>query len=127
ELPFMPFDGPVISSTGALALEKIPERLVVVGGGYIGLELGTAFAKLGSAVTVVAALPDILAQYDAELTRPVSKRLKELGVKVLTGATAKGLSEDGDSLIVEASDGERRSLPAENVLVTVGRKPVTDG
>ena len=127
ELPFMPFDGPVISSTGALALDKIPERLVVVGGGYIGLELGTAFAKLGSAVTVVEAMTSILPQYDAELTRPVSKRLKELGLTVLTGAKARGLSKHGDALIVEISDGVEQSLPADNILVTVGRKAVTDG
>jgi dihydrolipoamide dehydrogenase len=62
---------------------------VVVGAGYIGLELGTAFAKLGSEVTVVEALPRILPHYDAELTRPVARRLDALGVEVLTGAKAK--------------------------------------
>ena len=64
----------MISSTEALALTERPDRLVVVGAGYIGLELGTAFAKLGTAVTVVEALPRILPQYDAELTRPVARR-----------------------------------------------------
>ena len=67
----------------------------MVGGGYIGLELGTAFAKMGAKVTVVEALPRILPLYDAELTRPVAKRLGELGVEVLTGAKAKGLSTQG--------------------------------
>ena len=71
---------------------------MVVGAGYIGLELGTAFAKLGAAVTVVEAQSRILPQYDAELTRPVAKRLRELGVTVLTGAKVKGLSAKGDAL-----------------------------
>ncbi|RWE04585.1 MAG: dihydrolipoyl dehydrogenase, partial [Mesorhizobium sp.] len=75
ELPFLPFGGPVISSTEALALSEVPKTLAVVGGGYIGLELGMAFAKMGAKVTVVEALPRVLAQYDAELTRPVLKRL----------------------------------------------------
>jgi dihydrolipoamide dehydrogenase len=127
ELPFLPFGGPVISSTGALALTEVPRRLVVVGGGYIGLELGTAFAKMGAAVTVVEALSQILPQYDAELTRPVAKRLRELGVEVLTGAKAKGLASSGDALVVEAADGRAMTLAADTILVTVGRKPVTEG
>jgi dihydrolipoamide dehydrogenase len=117
----------VISSTGALALKQVPQALAVVGGGYIGLELGTAFAKLGSKVTVVEALPRILPQYDAELTRPVAKRLEALGVKVMTGAKAKGLSAKGDALLVEAADGSEQKIAADKVLVTVGRKPLVEG
>jgi len=127
ELPFLRFGGPVISSTDALALTKLPEKLVVVGGGYIGLELGIAYAKLGSKVTVVEAEARILPQYDAELTRPVSKRLAELGFTVLTGAKAKGLSSRKDALVIEASGGEEQKLPADKILVTVGRKPVMEG
>ncbi|MFJ5367839.1 dihydrolipoyl dehydrogenase [Bosea sp. CER48] len=127
ELPFLPFGGNVISSTGALALTEVPKRLVVVGGGYIGLELGTAFAKLGSKVSVVEAQDKILPLYDAELTGPVSKRLTALGVEVLTGARALGPTAKGDGLRIETADGTERSLPADRVLVTVGRKPVTDG
>ncbi|PWJ83859.1 dihydrolipoamide dehydrogenase [Pseudaminobacter salicylatoxidans] len=127
ELPALPFGGRVISSTEALSLSKVPERLVVVGGGYIGLELGTAFAKFGSRVTVVEALPHILPQYDAELTRPVAKRLGELGITLLTQAKAKGVTAKGDALIVETADGMEQSLPAEKILVTVGRKPVMEG
>ncbi|WP_378948019.1 dihydrolipoyl dehydrogenase [Mesorhizobium sp. ANAO-SY3R2] len=123
ELPFLPFGGPVISSTEALALKQLPPELVVVGGGYIGLELGTAFAKLGSKVAVVEALSRILPQYDAELTRPVAKRLDALGVKVLTGAKARGLSGKGDALLLEAADGTEQKIAADKVLVTVGRKP----
>ena len=68
ELPFLPFGGDVISSTEALALTELPKTMAVVGGGYIGLELGIAFAKFGTKVTVVEALPRVLAAYDAELT-----------------------------------------------------------
>jgi dihydrolipoamide dehydrogenase len=126
ELESVPFGKSVISSTEALALTELPKRLVVVGAGYIGLELGTAFAKLGSDVTVVEALPRILAQYDAELTRPVAARLEALGVKLLTGAKAKRLSSDGKALTVEAEGREQR-IAADKVLVTVGRKPAMDG
>ncbi|MEW6630707.1 MAG: dihydrolipoyl dehydrogenase [Pseudomonadota bacterium] len=127
QLPFLPFGGPVISSTEALALREVPKKLAVVGGGYIGLELGMAFAKMGAKVTVVEALPRVLAQYDAELTRPVLKRLGELGVEVMTGAKAKGLSTKGDALLVETAEGKSAKVAADRVLVTVGRKPLTEG
>ncbi|OBZ95096.1 dihydrolipoamide dehydrogenase [Pararhizobium polonicum] len=127
ELPFLPFGGPVISSTEALSLKTVPQRLVVVGGGYIGLELGTAFAKLGAQVTVVEATQQILPQYDAELVRPLAKRLGDLGIRVLTGAKAKGLSDEGVALLIETAEGEEQRLPADKILVTVGRKPRTEG
>jgi dihydrolipoamide dehydrogenase len=127
ELPFLPFGDAVISSTEALALREVPGRLVVVGGGYIGLELGTAFAKMGAKVAVVEALPRILPLYDAELTRPVGKRLAELGIEVLTGARARGLAPKKDALLVETADGTEVAVPADKVLVTVGRKPLTEG
>jgi dihydrolipoamide dehydrogenase len=126
-LPSLPFGGRVISSTEALALKEVPGKLVVVGAGYIGLELGMAFAKLGAAVTVVEAEPRILPQYDAELTRPVAQRLRALGVETLVGARAKGLASAGDAVIVETPDGRTATLAADKVLVTVGRKPLTEG
>jgi dihydrolipoamide dehydrogenase len=104
----------------------LPKKLVVVGAGYIGLELGIAFAKLGAAVTVVEALPRILPLYDPELTRPVAKRLDALGVKVMTGATVKGLMK-GDALAVVTADGKTIALTADKILVTVGRRPQTEG
>jgi dihydrolipoamide dehydrogenase len=127
ELPGVPFGGKVISSTGALALSEIPNRLVIAGAGYIGLELGTAFAKLGSAVTVVEAQPHILPLYDADLTRPVGRRLRELGIQVLTGAKVKGMAGNGGTLSVEAKDGNDLSLPFDRALITVGRRPLTEG
>jgi dihydrolipoamide dehydrogenase len=126
ELPFLPFGGSVMSSTQALALGKIPSKLVVVGAGYIGLELGMAFAKMGSAVTVIEAMARILPQYDAELTRPVAKRLAALGVETLTEANVRGIGSNGEAL-VEASDDKDLRLAADKILVTVGRRPVTEG
>ena len=104
ELSFLPFGGKVVSSTEMLALKDVPDRLVVVGGGYIGLELGTAFAKLGSKVTVVEASTSILPQYDKALTKPVSAALKALGVDVLTKTKAMGQGKKG--LKIETENGE---------------------
>ena len=125
ELPALPFGGAILSSTGALSLQSVPKKLAVVGGGYIGLELGTAFAKLGAEVTVVEAMAQILPQYDAELVKPVAKRLADLGVSVLTGAKAKGYS--GEALVIETASGTEKQIAADKVLVTVGRKPRTEG
>ncbi len=125
ELPFLKFGDNVISSTEALALSAPPKTLAVVGAGYIGLELGIAFAKLGTKVTVVEAMDKILPLYDKELTRPVEKTLKRLGVEVLLGAKAKGASKKG--LDIETAKGEAETVKAEKILVTVGRAPKTEG
>ena len=95
ELPFLPFGGKVISSTEALALTKVPETLCIVGAGYIGLEIGIAFAKLGAKVAIVEAEDRILPQYDSALTRPVLKTLHGLGIDVHLATKAKGESGDG--------------------------------
>lgn len=124
-LPSLPFGGAVLSSTEALSLGSVPKTLAVVGGGYIGLELGTAFAKMGSQVTVIEAMAQILPQYDAELIKPVAKRLNDLGVRVVTGAKAKAYS--GEALVVETASGKEERIAADKVLVTVGRKPRTEG
>ena len=125
ELAALPFGGKVISSTEALALDAVPASLAVVGGGYIGLEIGMAFAKFGAKVTVLEALERILPLYDAELTRPVMTRLGTLGIEVLTGAKAKGLSAKGE-LLAEGADGRELRIAAEKVLVAVGRKPLLE-
>ncbi|MCA0302908.1 MAG: FAD-dependent oxidoreductase, partial [Proteobacteria bacterium] len=122
-LPGLPFGGKVISSTGALSLAEVPRRLVVVGGGYIGLELGTAWAKLGATVTVVEATDRLLPLYDADLVRPVARRLKALGIEVLTNARAAGLTDGGLLLAGES----KRVLPADKVLVATGRRARLDG
>jgi len=125
ELPFLKFGGKVISSTEALSLPAVPKKLVVVGAGYIGLELGIAFRKLGSEVTIVEALDRILPLYDAPLVQPVAKWLEKNGVTVHLGAKATGAGKTG--LNVELKDGSKLDLPADNILVTVGRKPLTEG
>ncbi|KGD99861.1 dihydrolipoyl dehydrogenase [Rhizobium sp. YS-1r] len=127
ELPALPFGGKVISSTGALSPTKVPGRLAIVGAGYIGLELGIAFAKLGSKVTIVEALDRILPLYDAHLTQPVARRLSALGAEVLLGTKVRGMSATGEALLAETGDGEEKRISADKVLVTVGRRPVTEG
>ncbi len=127
EIDALPFGGDVISSTEALALTKIPERLAVVGGGYIGLEIGTAFAKIGAKVTLIEAEAHILPQYDVDLTRPIMAKLRQLGVEVMAKAVARGVSADGGGLEITDRDGVKKTIPADKILVTVGRKPQTDG
>jgi dihydrolipoamide dehydrogenase len=129
ELPFMKFGGPVISSTEALSLDVLPKALAVVGAGYIGLELGIAFAKLGTKVTIVEAETQILPLYDAELVAPVKRWLDRNGVTLHLGAKAKGaeMGKQGTALLVETADGKPLSIPADKILVTVGRKPNTQG
>lgn len=123
-LPILPIGGPIISSTEALAPTAVPKRLVVVGGGYIGLELGIAYRKLGAEVSVVEAQDRILPAYDAELTQPVHDALKQLGVKLYLKHSVLGF--DG-TLQVRDSEGETLNLETDQVLVAVGRKPNTQG
>ncbi len=125
ELPFMPFGGPVISSTEALSQDSVPRRLVVVGAGYIGLELGTAYRKLGSQVTVVEAAERILPAYDAELVKPVAKSLERLGVELRLATSVLGM--EGERVKVRDASGVEAYLEADKVLVAVGRKPATTG
>jgi dihydrolipoamide dehydrogenase len=127
ELPFMPFGGIVMSSTEALAPQAVPEHLVVVGAGYIGLELGTAYRKLGARVTVVEAAGRVLPAYDDELARPVAASLKRLGVDVLLESSVLGLLEDGSGIRLRNGGGADVALAADRVLVAVGRRPHTEG
>ncbi len=123
-LPILPIGGPIISSTEALTPKSVPKRLIVVGGGYIGLELGIAYRKLGAEVSVVEAQDRILPAYDAELTQPVHDALKQLGVKLYLKHSVLGF--DG-TLQVRDPEGETLNLETDQVLVAVGRKPNTLG
>lgn len=125
ELPFLPFGGDVIGSTEALCLPALPEKLAVVGAGYIGLELGIAFAKFGVAVTVVEATDRILPLYDAKLVEPVRRWLDKHNVTLMLGARALGAR--AGALDVATATGEQVAVPADKILVTVGRKPLTEG
>ncbi|HCH64923.1 MAG TPA: dihydrolipoyl dehydrogenase [Deltaproteobacteria bacterium] len=117
-------DDRVMDSTKALALDTVPDDLVVIGGGYIGLELGTMMAKVGSNVTVVEMQGNVLPGFDMDCVRLIKRRLKKNGIKVLTNAKALGWDEDDDKAIVriETKKGVEE-IPADKILVTVGRFP----
>ncbi|ALS23960.1 dihydrolipoyl dehydrogenase [Paenibacillus naphthalenovorans] len=127
ELPDLPFSQRVLSSTAALNLEEVPKRLAVVGGGYIGIELGQAFAKFGTKVTILEGGASILPGFDKRLVSTVNRNLKKANVDVYTKAFARHCSEKNHEVTVtfEAA-GEEKQLTADYVLVTVGRKPNTD-
>jgi len=129
ELPGFPFDGErILSSREALELRALPEELLVIGGGYIGLELATFFAKAGSRVTVVEVMEQVLPGVDPELVRFVVRRLKALGVKILTGCKARDPRRIQGGLAVEVEgQGTEGTLEVEKVLVCVGRRPYTEG
>lgn len=123
-VPFLPVDGRrIVDSTGALALTEVPARLVVVGGGYIGVELGSAYAALGSAVTIVEVAERILGEFDDDVAAVVAARLADRGVTVRTGATVVG--DDGHAVGIDA-DGDTEQIPADVVMVAAGRRPNTD-
>src|SRR5689334_20883260 len=128
-LPTLPFGGPVLSSSDVLSLRQVPEKVAVIGAGYIGLELGTAFRKLGSEVTVVEARERILPVYDEQLTDPVRRWLERAGVTLHLGAKALGLADGGNrpALRVQTADGTTAETPADAVFCTVGRRPRTTG
>ena len=123
----MPFGGRVISSTQALSPDTIPRKLVVVGAGYIGLELGLVYRKLGSDVSVVEAQDRILPSYDDELTKPVAASLRKLGVLVHLGCQVQGLNAAGDAVRLLDAAGRASELAADQVLVAIGRVPHTHG
>lgn len=124
ELPHFPFGGDCLSSTTVLELETLPKSLAVIGGGYIGIELGTAMAKLGVKTSIIELGAQILPQYDKKLTAPVVTRLKALGVEIHLNAKAESF-ENGTLSYIE--NGEAKTLLSEKLLVTIGRKAQTDG
>ena len=126
ELPAMPFGGALWSSTDALSPDVLPKRLVVVGAGYIGLELGIAYRKLGAEVTVVEAAQRILPSYDEELTEPVLQALQKLGVVLHLGCNVTGWDAH-QGVHVRNAQADEFALPADRVLVAVGRRPRTQG
>ncbi len=130
QLPPLPFDGKhVISSTEALALEKVPEHLVVVGGGVIGLELGSVWKRLGAKVTVIEFMPDILATMDKDVGKEMKKILSKQGFDFKLGAKVTGSKVKGKKVTVEFEDkdGNKDSVECDVVLAAVGRRPYTAG
>jgi len=129
DIPGMARDGEsVIGAREALSLEAVPETLTVIGAGYIGLELGLVYAKLGSRVTVVEMLPELFPGLEPEVAAAMKRRLKQLGITLHLGHRVTGL-EPGDPAVVvaQAADGGEVRLEAEKVLVSIGRVPNTAG
>ena len=125
ELPFMKFDGQtIVSSDHAIGFASVPKKLVVVGGGAIGLELGSVWSRLGSEVTIVEFLPKIVATYDDDIVRNFTRILQKQGLKIEVGAKVTGYA--GGVLTAER-EGKTLEFPADKVLVSVGRRPYTDG
>ncbi len=120
----------IVSSTGALALDKVPEKMVVVGGGYIGIELGSVWRRLGSKVTVVEFLDQILAGMDGEVSKQMLRILKKQGLEFRLSSKVTGaeITDAGVTLAIEpAAGGDSVTLEADVVLVSIGRRPYTEG
>ncbi|MEM8867061.1 MAG: dihydrolipoyl dehydrogenase [Verrucomicrobiota bacterium] len=130
ELPFLPFDGEtVVSSTEAIAFDKVPEKLVVVGAGAIGLELGSVWARLGAQVDVVEFLPVIAPTFDKDVSKMAERLFKKQSLKFHLGTKVTGIKKDAGKtyLTAENGKGEAIEMEADKVLVSVGRKPYTEG
>jgi dihydrolipoamide dehydrogenase len=129
ELPFLKFDEQrILSNVGALTIPAVPKHLIVIGGGVIGLELGSVWRRLGAKVTVVELLPAILPGMDDELVKEADKTFRKQGLDIRTGAkvTGGGRTDDGVFVTVE-KDGKTERLDGDYVLVSVGRRPATTG
>jgi dihydrolipoamide dehydrogenase len=129
QIPGLPFDGKhVLSSTEALTFDKVPEKLAIVGGGYIGVELGSVWSRLGSKVTIVEFTPGILPVSDREMANALQKSLAKQGIEFLFNTAAQSAKPEGDKVKLTIKTGDATSeLVVDKVVVAVGRKPYTDG
>ncbi|MBM6617600.1 dihydrolipoyl dehydrogenase [Bacillus suaedaesalsae] len=127
EIPTFKYSKRVIDSTGALSLPEIPKKMVVIGGGYIGTELGTAYANFGTEVVIVEGADELLNGFEKQMTSVVKRRLKKKNVEIFTKAMAKGVEETENGVKVTFEvNGEAKTVEADYCLVTVGRKPNSD-
>lgn len=128
ELPTFKYSKRVLNSTGALALQEVPEKIVVIGGGVIGVELGGAYANFGTQVTILEGADDILSVgFEKQMTAIVKKNLKKKGAEIYTKAMAKGVEETDNGVVVTFEvKGEEKKIEADYVFVMVGRRPNTD-
>ena len=131
ELPFLKFDEKrILSSTGALALDHVPREMIVVGGGVIGLELGSVWARLGSKVTVIEFADKICSMMDQDCVNVLLRSMKKMGVEFLTSVKAVSSRSVGGKVEIDyenLKDNSKNSIQADVVLVSTGRKPFTDG
>ena len=129
ELPFLKFDEErILSNTGALQIPQVPKHLIVIGGGVIGLELGSVWRRLGAKVTVVELFPTILPGNDEEIVREADKIFRKQGLDIRAGTKVTGGKRNGDKVSIEIEkDGAKETLEADYVLVSVGRKPSLNG
>lgn len=127
EIPGFTFEGRIIDSTAALSLPEIPETLTIIGGGVIGSELAGVYSNLGTKVTIIEGLPQILNGFDKEMIQPVLSHFEKNQVKIVTNAQAKSSQQDDDGVTVTYEvDGESATVKSDYVLVSVGRRPNTD-
>lgn len=128
ELPTFKYSNRIINSTGALNLPEIPKKLVIIGGGVIGVELGSAYANFGTEVVILEGSPELFAgAFEKQMSSLVSRNLKKKGAEIVTNAMAKGVVENENGVVVTyEAKGEEKTIEADYVLVTVGRRPNTD-
>ena len=128
QIPFLPYSDPdIIHSTGALSLQEIPGHLVVVGGGIIGMELGDVYARLGSKVTVIEALDQLLPSFDNDVVRPVQAKQKKLGVTHMVSTRVEGMRREDGKIVLRYSGKSSGEVTCDKVLVAVGRRPNSAG
>jgi dihydrolipoamide dehydrogenase len=129
ELPFLPFDEDrILSNVGALKIPRVPERLIVIGGGIIGLELGSVWRRLGTKVTVIELLPTILPGNDEDIIKEADRVFRRQGLEIRAGTKVTGGRSEGNHVVIDIDkDGTTASLEAEHVLVSIGRRPSLTG
>ncbi|KKK34354.1 dihydrolipoamide dehydrogenase [Mesobacillus campisalis] len=127
EIPAFKYSKRILDSTGALNLQELPKSIVVIGGGYIGTELGGAYASFGTKVTILEGADEILNGFEKQMSSLVKRNLKKKGAEIITKALAKGVEEKEDGVVVTyEAKGEEQKIEADYVFVMVGRKPNTD-
>lgn len=128
ELKSFPYGGRILSSTEVLELQAIPKSLIVIGGGYIGAELGQMYAKFGTKVTIIEGANMVLPGFDLDMTQLVAKNMKKANIEIFTDAKAdSAVQTDKDVVVTFTIGGKTKEVTAEYLLVTVGRRPNTDG
>jgi len=129
ELPFLKFDEErILSNVGALKIPEVPKHLIVIGGGVIGLELGSVWRRLGAKVTVIEGAPTILPGNDEEIIKEADKIFRKQGLEIIAGAKVTGGKRDGDRVIVNVEhDGAQKTIEGDYALVSIGRKPAMAG